>query len=270
VIARHEGASGLGQVFAFVGAKGGVGTTTLATNVAVALRTLSRQSCLLVDLHLHDGDAALFLGAEPRFSVVDAIENIHRLDPALLKSLVVHTKTGADLLASAERTTGLVPTVEQVRTLVEFVVQHYAYVVLDVPRSDATTLDALELASKVIVVANQELPTVRNASRLTVALRQRYGKSRVDVVVCRYDRNAEIGREDLERASGGAIRHVIPSDYRLALDALNKGRPVVVENHSRLATSMTGLARTLAGLEPGTPAGEKPARLFGRLGARRS
>src|SRR5215203_6345729 len=94
-----------GQTFAFVGAKGGVGTTTLAVNVAAALARASQERTLLIDLHMSYGDAAVFLGAEPRFSVVDAIENTHRLDEAFFDSLVVATKSRVQLLASADRST---------------------------------------------------------------------------------------------------------------------------------------------------------------------
>ena len=69
-----------GPVFAFVGAKGGVGTTTTAVNVAMLLAKMSPSKALLIDLHLAYGDAAVFLGVDARFSVLDALENMHRLD----------------------------------------------------------------------------------------------------------------------------------------------------------------------------------------------
>ena len=68
--------------------KGRRGTTTLAVNVAAALARASEERTLLIDLHLAYGDAAVFLGAEPRFSVVDALDNTHRLDQAFFESLV--------------------------------------------------------------------------------------------------------------------------------------------------------------------------------------
>jgi len=270
VVARHDTPSTMGKVYAFVGAKGGVGTTTLAANVLTALSRQTRRSCLLLDLHLSHGDAALFFGVEPKFSVVDALENTHRLDPSLLKSLVVHTKAGVDLLGSGDRAPAVAPDPHQIRSLIDFVAQHYAYVGLDVPRSDLNMLDALESAAKVIVVANQDLATVRNASRLVVTLRQRYGRDRVEVVMSRYDKSAEIGRDDVERVSGGSISHLIPSDYRLALDALNKGRPLVVENHSRLAASVNTFTRELAGLTDDKSTREKSSGLLGRIAGRRA
>jgi pilus assembly protein CpaE len=256
-----------GQVFAFVGAKGGVGTTTAAVNVASVLKTMPARKALLIDLHLSHGDAALFLGIEPKFSVADALENIHRLDEAFFRGLVMHTKSGPDLLGSSDRPAGPV-NVEHVKQLIDIAAQHYPYVCLDVPRSDVTMLEALELTTSILVFANQELATVRRAGPLVLALRQRYGKERVGLVMTRFDKDAEIRREDLERVTGVAVRHVIPSDYRLALGSLNKGQPLVVENHNRLAASFVSLAGALAGVENKKTAGAKPSGLLGRLGVR--
>jgi pilus assembly protein CpaE len=270
VMAGRETPANTGQVHAFIGAKGGVGTTTLAANVLTALRKQTRRSCVLLDLNLSHGDAALFFGVEPKFSVTDAIENSHRLDPALLKSLVVHTKAGVDLLASGERAPVGMTNPQQIRSLIGFIAQHYDYVGLDVPRNDPIMLDALESAAKIVVVANQDLATVRNASRLVLMLKHRYGKDRVVVVMSRYDKSAEIGRDDVERVSGSAVSHLIPSDYRLALDALNKGRPLVVENHSRLAASVNSFTRELAGLTAEKSETQRSSGLLGRFAGRRA
>jgi pilus assembly protein CpaE len=239
-----------GKVFAMLGAKGGVGTTTLAVNVATALANARTGRVLFVDLHPAYGDAALFFGAEPRFSVIDALENTHRLDEAYLKGLVVQTKSGLDLLASSDRSAVAAPDSQRVRALLDFVARYYTHVVLDVPRSDSAALDALDGTSNIVIVANQELSTVRGAARMVGALRQRYGKDRVQVVVSRYDAAAAFGQEDIERVTGGRIKYVFPSNYRLAVDALNKGCPLVVENHNKLAGSIVGFARGLAGIGP--------------------
>ena len=257
-----------GQVVAFLGGKGGVGTTTLAVNVATAIAKAAPSSALLIDLHVGNGDAALFVGAEPRFSVADALENIQRLDDSFLRSLVGRTKFGLDLLASSDRAMVGAVDVRAVRSLIDCAARHYPCVVLDVPRSDPAMLDALELATTIVVVANQELSTVRGASRMAAALRQRYGKDRVAVVVSRYDSVAEIGRKEIERVMGGPIAQVFPSDYRLALGALNVGRPLVLDNHNKLAASFASFARGLTSSSPGEPAAEpeRPGGLFGRFG----
>ena len=165
-----------GVAFAFVGAKGGVGTTTVAVNVASALGRIVPGSTLLLDLHMGNGDAAVFLGAEPRFSIVDALENTHRLDEAFFRNLIVKTKAGVDLLASSDRVMTTPLDVRRIRTLLEIAGRHYRYVVLDVSRSDAAVLDALEGVKQIVIVANQELATVRSASRMVTTLRQRTGR----------------------------------------------------------------------------------------------
>jgi pilus assembly protein CpaE len=271
VVAQRATKPVTGQVFAFVGAKGGVGTTTVAVNVATVFAKVSHGKALLIDLHLAHGDAAVFLGVEPRFTISDAIENIHRLDEAYLRGVVTTTKAGLHVLPSSERQVAPVANGEAVRELITSGAEHYRYLVLDVPRSDLAMLDSLELASNVVVVANQELATVRRAGALALTLRQRYGKDRVSVVINRFDRHAEIAREDVERVTGGSVRHVIPSDYRIALEGLNKGQPIVVENHNRLAGSFSSLAKDLAGIDS-TPASkaERSVGIFGRLGVVRS
>jgi pilus assembly protein CpaE len=256
-----------GLTFAFIGAKGGVGTTTVAVNVAVALANVDPHGTLLIDLHTANGDAGMFLGAEPRFSIVDALENTHRLDEAFFRGLIVKTKSHVDLLASSDRVMINPVDMRRIRTVVDFASRLYRYVVLDVPRSDTAVLDALESVSRIVVVANQELATVRNASRMSTALRQRYGQGKLSVVVSRADRLAEIGHEDVERAVGESVKHSFPSDYRRALQALNKGQPLTLENHNALSGSFVKFARSLAGIE--RVERERPASRFSLFGTKK-
>ncbi len=238
-----------GPVFAFVGAKGGVGTTTMAVNVATVLAKLSKGPTLLVDLHLVYGDAAVFLGADPRFSVIDALENMERLDAEFLKSLVVKTNSGLDLLASADRPASRVIDMRRVGSVVQLAASQYAYTVLDVAGSDPIVLDGLDSVTNLVIVANQELATVRNAGRMAAALRSRYPNTAISTVINRHDGNAEIGQPDVEKAVGGRIAHHFPNDYRRALTAMHKGRPLALDNHNQLSASLTALARDLAGVE---------------------
>jgi pilus assembly protein CpaE len=269
-VTAHGGGGPKGQVYAFVGAKGGVGTTTVAVNVATALAQREPGSALLIDLHPAYGDAAVFLGTEPRYSVLDALENVHRLDKAFLTGLVGQARGGLALLASSDRASATPMDATQVRALIEAASRHYQRVVLDVPRHDAS-LEALESASRIVIVANQELATVRAATRMCASLRQRYGRERVSVVISRFDLQADIAQSDVERVLGSPVAYTFPSNYRLALDALNAGRPLVLDNHNRLAAALGGFARGLVESpdEP-EPATRKPAGgILGRLTGRR-
>jgi len=258
-----------GTVFAFVGAKGGVGTTTMAVNVATSLASLSSGRALLIDLHQVYGDAAVFLGAGSRFSIGDAVENLHRFDGAFFNSLLSRTVSGVDLLASADRPSAKPIDAKRLASVVEFAATQYPYTVLDVPRSDSTVIDSLDQASTIVVVANQELATVTNAGRMSSALRSRYRKAKVMTVINRTDRRSEIGHQDIERAVGGAISFQVPSDYRRALNAIHKGRPLALDNHNDLAASFKALAHELAGVKPERSA-ERPTGLIGLLAGRRS
>jgi pilus assembly protein CpaE len=268
LVAHRASAGANGEIFAFVGAKGGVGTTTTAVNVATALAKVAPSQTLFADLHLAHGDAALLFGAEPRFSIVDALENTHRFDEAFFKGLITPTKAKADLLASSDRALVQHAGVPQFRGVVEFAAQLYRYVILDVPRPDAMAIDALDLASRIVVVTNQELSAVRSASRLASALRDRHGRDRVLVVVNRSDKQSEIGQADIEKVVAAKVKHMLPSDYRLALEALNKGRPLALDNHNKLAAGFRGLAKELANVETEPKPSEPASSLFGRLTGR--
>jgi len=253
-----------GDVFAVIGAKGGVGATTVAVNVATILNKLRASSTLLMDLHLTYGDAATFLGAEPRFSALDALENMHRLDAAFLRTLITQTKSGLHLLASSSHPVSTPVEAARMRSLIELAAAEFPYVVLDVPRSDAAALDALEPAGSIVVVANQEVATVRSAARMASALEQRYGKERVTVVITRFDPGAEIRQQDVERVVRRPVSYVFPNNYATALASLNNGRPLVLDNHTKLASALTSFASQLAGL-PTQPAAREKEKSGGLL-----
>lgn len=258
------------RVYAIVGAKGGVGATTIAVNLAAALAR-ALEDALLVDLNFAAGDAAVFLGVEPRFTIAEALDNTHRLDEAFLRSLVVRSRAGLDLLGSSPRIAPGSIEGGRLRMLLEFVTRYYHAVVLDVPRLDASLLGSLDTATGVFVVVNHELPTLRSAHRLVSSLRQRYG-DRVGVVVNRSDKNSEITTDDIEKTVGVKISHVFPNDYRQAVSAINKGQPLAEGTQGRLPESFQAFAYALTGQGASAPDREagNTGRLWGWLAPKRS
>ena len=257
-----------GRSYAVLGGKGGVGCTTVAVNLAAALHRATGEPTLFIDLHMAHGDASVFFGVEPRFSVLDALENIHRLDQTYMKGLVTTTASGLDLLAAANRPQFVPIDALRVRALIEFVTTTYPWVVLDCPRTDGTLMEALDTTTAVFVVANQELATLRSASRMAATLRQRCGAHRVKLAMNRFDTESEIGRRDVEQVMAGRIDYTLPSDYRAAVAALNKGEPLALQAQSRLAVAFDALARDLAGLGPAHRESVRGG-FFARLGGRR-
>ena len=253
-----------GEVYAFIGAKGGVGATTVAVNVATTLAKAGPGGTMMADLHMTYGDAAVFLGVEPRFSIADAFQNLHRLDAAVLKGLLTDAPSGVQLLASSERPATAHPDAVQMRSVIELAATQYAHLVLDVPRTSPAVLDALEAVGTIVLVINQELSTVRSAARLSSALQARYGRDRLQLIVNRFDERAEISQRDVERVTGLPVKHMLPNHYPVAAASQTAGRPLVLEGGSKLSASLKTFTRGLAGLPE--PEARERSGLFGRIG----
>jgi len=259
-----------GRVYGFIGAKGGVGTTTIAVNIATSLGSISKpERTLMVELHSTAGDASLLTGIEPRFSIVDALENTHRLDAVYFSNLVTQIAPSTDLLSSPERPPSSGLDAQRMKQVIAFASTVYKHTVIDISRSDLSILDALDQVSTIYVVANQELATVKSASRLANMLRGRYGRDKIGLILSRSDRDADISQADVEKAAGCSITHTFPSNYRVALQALNKGRPVALDNHNDLSASFKRFAYHLAGVRPARETARSTG-LFGRLTHSRS
>ena len=267
-VAREPDAGVVGKMFAIVGAKGGVGSTTVAVNLATSMTLVAKEPALLIDLHPAYGDAAVFLGVDPRFTVVDALQNIDRLDETYLRGLISPTRSGADLLASSNRLTGEVFEARRLRRLLDVATSMYRFVVLDCPRAEPSVLEAIDAASQVVVVANQELTTLRSATRIVSNFRQRCGTDRVKVAMTRFDPKADLDQADIEKVLGGTVHYLFPNDYQTSVGAITRGEPLIVANHSRLASSMVEFAQQLGGFQAAKKAAPKSG-LFGRFGGRR-
>ena len=253
-----------------------MGSTTLAVNTASVISQrldagkvlLEMQSnVLLIDLHVTCGDCAVFLGAEPKFSIADALENSHRFDDAFFKGVVSRTSGGADLLPSSDRLMLTPADSRRIQALIEFASYRYRHVVLDVARSDSVVLDALSPVATFVVVVSQDLATLRSGRAIAGALRHRYGKGKVQVVLNRQDPQAEISSEDVEQAIGEKLAFSFPSDYRAAVQAINRGVPLVVESQGKLPQTMRQFTRQLAGLKDDSAEAATPgwSGMFARL-----
>jgi pilus assembly protein CpaE len=238
----------VGEVIAIVGAKGGVGATTLAVNSATALA--ANGSVLIIDFAAYCGDAAVLMSAEPRFSVLDALENTHRLDQAFFEGLAVRTAAGPWLLPSPAQPTAHAHDPNRIRLLLEFAMRHYRYVVLDVPRTSRAVLESLSLAKAIVVVTTQEVASVRSASTIADMLRRRYGREKTAVAVTRFRPDAEITVEDVEMAVHGEAPYRIPNDYTAAVAAANLGQPLVTEGGGPLAAAIIEFAQRVSGTQP--------------------
>jgi pilus assembly protein CpaE len=250
-----------GEILAFVGAKGGVGTTTVAVNVAAAL-SKAAGGTLMIDLNTTGGDAALLLGADPRFSLLDALANTHRADETFFRGVLTETRCGLPLLASPAVPFGAPLDAERLGALLDFVRQRYRYTILDVPRAGSAAREALRAAGVVVIVANQEIATLRSAALMAAAVRSQSVDS-VRAILNRYDPGAALDKTDAEQSTGLHVVARFPSCYRLVAEAANRGEPVSASKHE-IGRAFTRFARDLARVPEAT---ERGAGVLSRVGA---
>jgi pilus assembly protein CpaE len=254
--------------YAFLGAKGGAGATTVSVNCAVELARLTKRGTVIVDLKPCLGEVALFLGMRPRFTVLDAIENLHRLDKDFLKELVSRHKSGVDILAGSEQFDR--PNAQDataVEELLRTLARVYDYVVIDAGNTiNAASVASLYAADTVFLVTNPDVPSIRNAQRLVDRVRQLgAGSERVKVLLNRASDQLLIAPKQIETALGYGIHHTFSSDYRTVSTALNSGVPLSLTNNSEIASQFDSFARHLVGVDAEVKEPEKRRTFLGLL-----
>jgi pilus assembly protein CpaE len=267
--ARRETTQGAGQstTLAFFGAKGGAGTTTVAVNCAVELARLSKRSVIIADLKPGLGEVGLFLGVRPRYSVVDALDNLHRLDRDFLRELVARHKSGLEILAGSEHFdrpgAGDLSAIEE---LLRLLARQYEYIVVDAgSQLNSCGTAALFAANTIFLVANPDVPSVRNAQRLVDRVQQLgVASERIRLLLNRAAEPFPIPLKQIEGAVGHPIHHTFPSDYKTVSTALNSGVPLALTGDSEIAEQFDSFTRQLLApdaAEAGNSADKRP--LFG-------
>jgi pilus assembly protein CpaE len=209
------------------------------------------------------GEVALFLGVRPRFTLLDAIENLHRLDKDFLKELTAKHKSGLDILAGSEQFDR--PNAQDaaaIEELLRVLTKMYDFIVIDAGNTiNALAVSALYAADTVFLIANPDVPSIRNAQRLVDRVRQLgAGAERVKILLNRTSDNLLIAPKQIETALGYGIHHSFASDYRTVSTALNSGVPVAQANNSELSTQFGNFTRQLLGQQDEVKEAEPPKR----------
>jgi len=266
-----EGARKPGQVFSMFGAKGGTGSTTLATNLAIVLHRLTGKRTLLVDLDLELGEVAVLLGVRPRFNLVDMVQNFHRMDAGLLASFIEQHHSGVHLLSAPfhpERTE--VTSAEEIRKILQFLKHHYDYVVVDTAKSfSPMTLAAFDQSDLVFLMVALDLPSLRNVQRGLPLLKRVLprGLDQTRLVVNRYQPDEEIGLKEVEQTLGLKVFWTLSNDYEAVMRSINAGKPIVLNGNSKYTKDVKALGAQIAGLGAGKDRGARgsASRIMGQL-----
>lgn len=248
---RHGSGAADGKIVAFMSCKGGAGATFLATNCGYALAGAESTKVALIDLNLQWGDAALFVSEQrPATDVAQLAREIHRLDASLLTASMLNVLPNYAVLPAPDDPAHAVDvTPKHVETLLSLARRLYSHVIVDLGRSlDAVSLQVLDMADIVFPVMQVSLPCVRDAKRLIGVLRSLgYSKSKVKLLVNRYEKGGELSLADVESALGMAAFRTIPNSYSTVAASVNQGVPVVkLARNDPVSKSVNEFAGTLA------------------------
>jgi len=253
IAARRESAQGArptATTLVFFGAKGGAGTTTVAVNCSVELARLSKRATVIVDLKPGLGEVGLFLGVRPRFTLIDALDNLHRLDREFLKELVIKHKSGLEILAGTDQFDRPgASDATAIEELFRLLGRQYEYIVVDAgSQINSCSAAALYTADQMFLVANPDVPSVRNAQRLLDRVKQLGASAeRIRVLLNRAAEPYPIPPKQIEGALGHPIHHTFPSDYKTVSTALNSGVPLALAGNSDIASQFDRFTQSILG-----------------------
>jgi pilus assembly protein CpaE len=222
-----------GTVITIFSAKGGVGKTTLAVNLGVAIAAKTRQRVCIVDADLQFGDVSLFLNLLPKATVADLVADIDGLDGKQLAGYLTRYNEYVDVLAAphrpeqAELVTGahLSAALKVLRTV-------YQYVIVDTaPSFNEAMLATLDEADQVLVVSSLDLPTIKNVKLcLEIMDSLAYGGEKVKLVLNRASSEGGMGVKEVEESLRRSFAGTVPSDGKVVVGSVNRGVPFVVTN----------------------------------------
>jgi pilus assembly protein CpaE len=249
-----------GKVLVFVGAKGGCGVTTIASNFAVLLAKESGQNVALADLNLRLGDAALTLGLTAEFSTLDALQQEKRLDSELMGKLLTRHSSGLNVLAAPNDLTTFQPTEEGIKRLTQILRNDFAWVVVDAGCAYASYTQALfDAAEKVYLVAQVSVADLRNAHHIVQAHFEKDDRRKLEVVLNRVgSASGDIDGESIQRALMVPPNWKVPSDFHAARAAQNTATALVSKDGS-----VTRVLIAMARAACGKGAVETRKRMFG-------
>ena len=271
--AQVSGAGSRGQVISFFSPKGGVGRTTISTNLAVALFQSTDRPVVLVDGSLPFGDIAVILNMNPKAkTIADLVGSFESLDADILETVLVPHSTGIKvLLAPPTPEAAELITAANMKKVLELLRERYAFVVVDTwPSFQEVVLTMLDVADVILTLMTLEITSLKNVRVfLEIAEKLGYDEKKVQLVANRNDSSGGIKASDVEASLGRRIPHTIVSDGRALVLAVNRGVPFVISHKdSQVSKDMFTLAAKLSGQEDEAATSPAPAKAPQRTGLR--
>lgn len=267
---RSGAGRGTGKIVTVYGVRGGLGTTTIAVNLAVQLQTLVSADVALVDLDLQRGDVGAFLNVTPVNSIAAMADATGQIDEIFLAGILTRHASGLFLLPAPALMEEADPLGHgDVQTALGLLQAQFRFTVIDTPRViTGSTLAAFEQSDRILLVTDLSVPGVRAARRVTeLLLRLGLPRERAELIVTQ-SVPGPVPMQDAGRAVGREPFFVIPRDEASASSAMNAGTPLVSSGarDATLLPAIVELAGKVAGLGPNTKAkrGHLLQRIFNR------
>jgi pilus assembly protein CpaE len=259
-----------GKVISIYSPKGGTGATTIATNLAVTLKS-EEESVVLVDGNIQFGDVAVFLNEQGRNSIVDLAPRADELDPEIFEEVLIdHQASGLKILASPSRPEEAEDVSGEAFTKVLDYLRHmFSYILVDTATSlNDVSLSIIDASDLIVLVATQDIPAIKNA-RLFLDLMDimKVPREQILLVMNRYDKRVGITAEKVSENFRHPVSAVLPLEDRVVIPSVNRGVPFMLGDRKwPIARSFLSLAetvkQTLEKSESGPTNGkQEPARL---------
>lgn len=243
-----------GTVITVFGAKGGIGKTTVATNLAVALKVMSRSSVALVDMDVRFGDVALMMNLDPETTISDLADHLGEVDRFSVSQYLTPHTSGVQVLAAPRRPADWRQiTAAHMERILHVLVQTHDFVVIDTPgfftELVATALDA---ANVVLMVTSLDMASIKDCVLAQEMLQaDGFALERMRILVNHPAKANGLRRADIQAALGGEVFWEIPHDKAVA-SAGQLGEPVVLRKPTaRGSRHLYALAQALSGVRAG-------------------
>jgi pilus assembly protein CpaE len=223
-----------GKIIALIGTKGGVGRTTIGTNLAVALRRQSKAPVLLFDADFYFGDIALHLNLSPAHTIMDLVQRINELDSDILEQVLIPHSSGVSVLLSPrnpEDVESIAP--EHLDQMLDLITSNYDYTIIDCQAIyDERALVLLEKADAILLVIKPEVGCIKNMavfSETAVKLGLSFDK-KIHIALNRAGSKSGIGTSEIERIFRRQISFQLPSAGNAVVVSVNRGIPLIMEH----------------------------------------
>jgi pilus assembly protein CpaE len=258
---KEKKEQGRAQVLAFMGSKGGCGTTTLATQLGALLASSFSRSALLLDMHPDFGDAALYLKlTKGRFHFFELLENADRLDADFLQSFVMRHSSGLELIPAPEGSVASregFPPGALIHTM-NFLRLRYEFILVDLPPAlNDENLAVIQDCDQLYVVTVAEVSAIRNVVRqLEYFASKDIPRDKIRVVLNRHHKRNVISDAQIEKVLGQKIFWQVPNQYPQVVKTIHEGDPVGQLSSSEVTQNLKDWAENI-GKKPRTEVKKK-------------